>query len=239
TTSQLSKGDLTARAELDGAPAEIRQLGDTLAEMATRLNTRQGELRAAIEQKEEMLREIHHRIKNNLQTVTSLLNLYSRGVKYEPAMQALQDVRIRVQALALVHRHLYESPENRSVDARALIGDLCHLIQLSSGVARARVAILAEIAAVEIGIERAVPLALLVTEVVSDVLKHAFPNGRSGKVRVTLTVEQSAEMRLVICHDGVVPPQPAEPADGKGAELEHALGLSLMRGFAAQLGARQ
>lgn len=239
TTSQLSKGDLTARAELDGAPAEIRQLGDTLAEMATRLNTRQGELRAAIEQKEEMLREIHHRIKNNLQTVTSLLNLYSRGVKYEPAMQALQDVRIRVQALALVHRHLYESPENRSVDARALIGDLCHLIQLSSGVARARVAILAEIAAVEIGIERAVPLALLVTEVVSDVLKHAFPNGRSGKVRVTLTVEQSAEMRLVICHDGVVPPRPAEPADGKGAELEHALGLSLMRGFAAQLGARQ
>lgn len=235
TTSALSRGDLSARAELEGAPAEIRQLGDTLAEMAARLNARQGELKAAIGQKEEMLREIHHRIKNNLQTVTSLLNLYSREAKNEVAMHALLDVRIRVQALALVHRHLYESPENSSVNAKPLVSELCQLIQLSSGVARARVAILADVAAVEIGIDRAVPLALLVTEVVTDILRHAFPNGRSGTVRVSLVAIDGADLRLGIQHDGV---ERDAPAQSEGV-LDHDLSASLVRGFAAQLGARE
>ncbi len=238
TTSALSRGDLSARAELDGAPAEIRQLGDTLAEMATRLNTRQGELKAALGQKEELLREIHHRIKNNLQTVTSLLNLYSRDAKNQSAMHALQGVRIRVQALALVHRHLYESPENRSVNAKGLVGELCQLIQLGSGVARARVAILADVAAVEIGIDRAVPLALLVTEVVADILGWAFPDGRSGTVRVSLAVIDGDDLRLGICHDGIARPMPADSGAMAQSPLEQELGAALMRGFAAQLGAR-
>lgn len=234
TTSALSRGDLSARAELDGAPAEIRQLGDTLAEMATRLHTRQGELKAAIEQKESMLREIHHRIKNNLQTVTSLLNLYSRGVKNEPAMHALLEVRIRVQALALVHRHLYDSPDNRSVNAKALIGELCQLIQLSSGVARTRVAIVADVASVDISIERAVPLALLVTEVVTNALKNAFPDGHSGTVRVTMKVVDNAALLLTISHDGL---EPAQPAEHEARVDDQDLGASLTRGFSIQLGA--
>ncbi len=234
TTSALSRGDLSARAELDGAPAEIRQLGDTLAEMADRLNTRQGELKAAIGQKEEMLREIHHRIKNNLQTVTSLLNLYSREARNEPAMHALQDVRIRVQALALVHRHLYESPENRNVNAKLLLGELCQLIQLSPGGARGRIAILSDVAAVEIGIDRAVPLALLVTEAVTDILARAFPNGRSGTVRVVLAAVDAADLRLSILHDGLDGGAAAQSA----AAPEPELSASLVRGFATQLGAR-
>ena len=235
TTSALSRGDLSARAELEGAPAEIRQLGDTLAEMAARLNSRQDELKAAIGQKEEMLREIHHRIKNNLQTVTSLLNLYSREAKSEAAMHSLQDVRIRVQALALVHRHLYESPENSSVNAKALVSELCQLIQLSSGVARARVAILADVAAVEIGIDRAVPLALLVTEVVADTLRRAFPNGRSGTVRVSLAPIDGADLRLSIRNDGIRRDAPAQGETAPDLELS----ASLVRGFATQLGARE
>jgi two-component sensor histidine kinase len=254
TTTALSRGDLMARAELAGAPQEIRELGDTLAEMATRLNTRQGELKAAIEQKEEMLREIHHRIKNNLQTVTSLLNLYSRDVKNEPAMQALQNVRIRVQALALVHRHLYESPENRQINAKALLGELCQMIQLSSGGARNRVFIIADVAPVEIGIDRAVPLALLVTEVVTDALKNGFPDGRAGTVKVSLaTVEGAGSdgggtdgvgLRLSITHDGLErdgrerDSQDRQPGVNGQASLELELSASLIRGFAAQLDAR-
>ena len=238
TTSALSKGDLSARADLEGAPLEIKQLGDTLAEMASRLNTRQGELKAAIEQKEGMLREIHHRIKNNLQTVTSLLNLYSRGVKSEPAMHALLDVRIRVQALALVHRHLYEGPENRGVNAKALIGELCQLIQLSSGVARTRVAIVGDVAPIDIGIDRAVPLALLATEVVTNALKHGFPEGRAGTVRVTLAVAGNVDVKLTISHDGIDYSELAAAGREAGIEVEADLGASLTRGFATQLGAR-
>jgi two-component sensor histidine kinase len=237
TTSALSKGNLSARADLNGAPAEIKQLGDTLAEMAARLDARQNELKAALEQKEHLLREIHHRVKNNLQTVTSLLNLYSRGLQNEPAKQSLQEVRIRVQALALVHRHLYENPEHQSVNAKALLGELCQLIHVSSGVSRTRVALSVNVAPIDVGIEHAVPLALLVTELVTNSLKHAFPENRPGTVTVLLTVSADEVAELTVSDDGVgLPSRPDAGLDIFSAQTA-SLGFSLVRGFATQLGA--
>ncbi len=236
TTSALSKGNLSARADLDGAPAEIKQLGDTLAETAARLDTRQNELKAALEQKELLLREIHHRVKNNLQTVTSLLNLYSRGLQNEPARQSLQEVRIRVQALALVHRHLYENPEHQSVNAKALLGELCQLIQVSSGVSRTRVSLSVDVASVDVGIEHAVPLALLVTELVTNSLKHAFPDNRSGKVTVGLSVADGVA-EVAVSDDGIGLPSPSEDGPDIFSAQPTTLGFSLVRGFATQLGA--
>jgi two-component sensor histidine kinase len=237
TTSALGRGNLSARADLDGAPAEIKQLGDTLAEMATRLDARQNELTAALEQKEDLLREIHHRIKNNLQTVTSLLNLYSRGIQNEPAKQSLQEVRIRVQALALVHRHLYENPEHRWVNVRALLGELCQLIQVSSGISRARVALSVNVASVDIGIEHAVPLALLVTELVTNSFKHGFPENRRGAVNLLLTATPDGIVELTVSDDGIGVPSPPEGGPDIFATQTASLGFSLVRGFAAQLGA--
>jgi two-component sensor histidine kinase len=236
TTSALSKGNLSARADLDGAPAEIKQLGDTLAETAARLDIRQNELKAALEQKEHLLREIHHRVKNNLQTVTSLLNLYSRGLQNEPAKQSLQEVRIRVQALALVHRHLYENPEHRYVNAKALLGELCQLIQVSSGVSRTRISLSVDVAPVDVGIEHAVPLALLVTELVTNSLKHAFPENRPGTVTVRLTVADGAA-ELAVSDDGIGLSSPSEGGPDIFAVQPATLGFSLVRGFATQLGA--
>jgi two-component sensor histidine kinase len=236
TTSALSKGNLSARADLDGAPAEIKLLGDTLAEMAARLDVRQNELKAALDLKEHLLREIHHRIKNNLQTVTSLLNLYSRGLQNEPARQSLQEVRIRVQALALVHRHLYENPEHQSVNAKALLGELCQLIQVSSGVSRTRVSLSVDVASLDVGIELAVPLALLVTELVTNSLKHAFPDNRPGKVTVRLSVADGV-VELVVSDDGIGLPSPSEDGPDIFSAQPTTLGFSLVRGFATQLGA--
>ena len=237
TTSAMSKGNLMARADLEGAPAEIKQLGDTLAEMAARLHARQNDLKAALEQKELLLREIHHRVKNNLQTVTSLLNLYSRGLKNEPAKQSLQEVRIRVQALALVHRHLYENPEHQSVNAKALLGELCQLIQVSSGVSRTRISLLVDVASVDVGIEHAVPLALLTTELVTNSLKHAFPENRSGTVTVRLTVAGDGVAELIVSDDGIGLSSLAEGGPDIFSAQPTTLGFSLVRGFATQLGA--
>lgn len=235
TTSALGKGNLSARADLDGAPAEIKQLGDTLAEMAARLDARQNELKAALEQKELLLREIHHRVKNNLQTVTSLLNLYSRGLQSEPAKQSLQEVRIRVQALALVHRHLYEKPEHQSLNAKALLGELCQLLQVSSGVSRTRIALSVDVAPVEVGIEQAVPLALLVTELVTNSLKHAFPVNRPGTVTVRLTVAADGVAELIVSDDGIGLSSPSEGGPDIFSAQPTTLGFSLVRGFASQL----
>ncbi len=237
TTSALGKGNLSARANLDGAPAEIKQLGDTLAEMAARLDARQNELKAALGQKEHLLREIHHRVKNNLQTVTSLLNLYSRGIQNEPAKQSLQEVRIRVQALALVHRHLYENPEHQWINAKALLGELCQLIQVSSGVSRTRITLSVDVAPVDVGIEHAVPLALLVTELVTNALKHGFPESRPGTVKVRLTVAADGVAELTVSDDGIGLSPPSEGGPDIFSAQPTTLGFSLIRGFATQLGA--
>ncbi|MGH6928405.1 MAG: sensor histidine kinase, partial [Dongiaceae bacterium] len=109
TAKAMSQGDLSARADLAGAPAEIRRFGETFDAMAGHLETRRRELQEAVEEKDTLLREIHHRVKNNLQTVISLLNLQTKGLRVEGAKLALQQLKMRIQALGLVHRHLYES----------------------------------------------------------------------------------------------------------------------------------
>jgi len=238
TTSAFSKGDLTARADLGGAPAEIRQLGDTLAEMAASLNVRQMELRFAIDQKDLMLREIHHRIKNNLQMVTSLLNLYARNAETDQARQALHDVRIRVQALALVHKHLYESPEHRSVNLKPLLEDLCQLIRASLGAVGRRVTLSLSVAPLDVDMERAVPLTLLATELVSDAFRRGFPEGRTGTVNVEFHMTEDASARLTVAHDGVAESRGAPYSPSAFDEPTLVLEESLIRGFAAQLGAQ-
>jgi two-component sensor histidine kinase len=236
TAKAMSKGNLSARANLQGAPAELRLLGDTLGHMAKRLEARQSELREALAQKDVLLREIHHRIKNNLQTVTSLLNLHSKGIRSEGAQQALQQIRMRVQALALVHRHLYESETMRDVELRSFLGDLCQLLQDGSGTSRWRVRLGLEIASLRMPVERATPLALLVTELVTNSFKHAFPDNRYGTITVKLVTVEDGMAVLSVADDGVGLPESAGSDPTEMAEKGLGLGAKITQAFARQLG---
>jgi two-component sensor histidine kinase len=232
TAKEMSKGDLSVRADLAGAPVEIRRVGDTLGEMAARLEAQRRDLQAALDEKDTLLREIHHRVKNNLQTVISLLNLQTKGIRLESARLALQQLKMRIQTLGLVHRHLYESDNLKTVNLRTFLGELCRLLQDGSGAPYWRVRVDLEIAPVSLQIERAIPLALLVTELATNSFKHAFPNGRAGTITVTLTA-QGDVIRLTVADDGVgtSPPQAAN------SDEEHAgLGLVLTQALAKQLG---
>jgi two-component sensor histidine kinase len=232
TAKAMSKGKLSARADLQGAPAELRLLGDTLGDMAKRLEVRQNELHDALVQKDVLLREIHHRIKNNLQTVTSLLNLHSKGIRSDGAQQALQQIRMRVQALALVHRHLYESESMRDVDLRSFLGDLCQLLQDGSGTSRWRVRLGLEITNLRMPVERATPLALLVTELVTNSFKHAFPDNRYGTITVKLAALDDGMALLSVADDGV---GLLEVGSGDSAAKGAGLGAKITQAFARQL----
>jgi two-component sensor histidine kinase len=236
TAKAMSKGNLSARANLQGAPAELRLLGDTLGHMAKRLEARQSELREALAQKDVLLREIHHRIKNNLQTVTSLLNLHSKGIRSEGAQQALQQIRMRVQALALVHRHLYESETMRDVELRSFLGDLCQLLQDGSGTSRWRVRLGLEIASLRMPVERATPLALLVTELVTNSFKHAFPDNRYGTITVKLVTAEDGTAVLSVADDGVGLSEAAGSDPAEMAAKGLGLGAKITQAFARQLG---
>ena len=232
TAKAMSEGDLTARADLAGAPVEIRRFGEDLGEMAARLEARRRELQEAVEEKDTLLREIHHRVKNNLQTVISLLNLQTKGMRYEGAKLALQQLKMRIQTLGLVHRHLYESEGLKTVDLRTFLGELCRLLQDGSGVSYWQVRCALDIAPVSLPIERAVPLALLATELVTNAFKHGFPNGRTGTINVQLTIDQD-DARLLVADDGVGT-SPTMAGDELGDRP--GLGVVLIDALARQLG---
>ncbi len=224
-------GHLTAEAELRGAPSEFRELGETLHRMAVRIQARESELQVSLNQKQLMLREIHHRVKNNLQTVTSLMNLYARLPRGEEFKQAFADVQLRVNTLALVHRHLYESQDLQDIDFAPFMANLCALLQDGSGISARRVRLVSSIPNLQMNGDRAVPLALLTTELVTNSFKHAFPHGRSGTIRVELAVDDADNAVLTIADDGVGP-----PSDAAGTHIS--MGRALIDAFTKQLGGK-
>jgi two-component sensor histidine kinase len=228
--SSMSVGDLSVKREFEGAPAEIRELAETLREMAMRLDEREADLRQSLAQKQMMLREIHHRVKNNLQTVTSLLNLYARIPRGEAVKQAFADVQMRINALALVHRHLYESQDMQEVDLHPFMTNLCSLLQDGSGVPPRRVRLHVDIPHVRVTGDRAVPLALLTTEILTNSFKHAFPDQRAGTISIGISREPDGMAKLVIADDGV-----GQVERKDGGDLRGGMGQTLIEAFTRQL----
>jgi two-component sensor histidine kinase len=215
---------------LHGAPIEIWQLGENLKAMATRIEHREADLRDSLAQKQLMLREIHHRVKNNLQIVTSLLNLYARLPRGDIFRQAFSDLQMRINALALVHRHLYESDDLKEIDLAPFMKNLCSLLQDGSGIPSRRVKMTINFPQLRMIGDRAVPLALLTTEILTNCFKHAFPGQRAGSIDISMTVADDGIATLSIIDDGVGPTQ-IDKTDG-GATM----GSTLIAAFTKQLG---
>jgi two-component sensor histidine kinase len=226
----ITLGEVPEPHNFSGAPTEIRELNDTLMTMAARIKAREAELSESIAQKQMMLREIHHRVKNNLQTVTSLLNLYARIPRGEAIKQAFADVQTRINTLALVHRHLYESQDLREIDLAAFMSNLVRLIQDGSGVPTRRVRLKVDIPSITLSGDRAVPLALLTTEILTNAFKHAFPDHRPGNILVQIRAEPDGKAVLTIADDGVGTTEPETEVSTK------TMGQNLIGAFTRQLG---
>ncbi|MGM0583880.1 MAG: sensor histidine kinase [Pseudomonadota bacterium] len=222
------RGFYDERPDFAQAPRELRDLCDTLALMAHRIEVREEELRASLKQKDVIIREVHHRVKNNLQIVSSLLNIRGGGAASGAGAEAaLSEVKAHVRALAVVHRRLYESDDVERVDLRAFMTELCqNMLAVLSGPNR-RVELDIDIPSFMIATDRAVPLALLVTEAMTNSLKHAFPDGRAGRISVSFAGEGEETGTLTVADDGVG--MPASAPDRPG------IGLQLIEAFARQI----
>ncbi len=212
---------------------EVTELAGSFAQATASLNQREQELRSAIAQQEVLMQEIHHRVKNNLQIIASLLNLQAARIKAPEARAEFQSARDRVRALATLHRYLYAHGELHMVDMRAFFAELCgQLFQAFNEAEGARIAL--DIIAPDLNIssDQAVPIALIVTETVGNALKYAFPANRRGRIQVEFVVDAANMGRLTIRDDGVGLDQRGEPQHTEG------LGLQLVRGFAKQIGAQ-
>lgn len=220
---------------LGEAPQEIQELAASLTRMMETIQARNAELREAVDHRETLIREIHHRVKNNLQIIASLVNLQMRGVRDDRARQAMMTVRSRVNALALIHRSLYETDELQRIELNSFLRALMDQVAEFLDAKRRNIEVSVEVPPVSVPAETAVTLALLVTEALSNAFKHAFPVEGGGVVRIRMIVDEGKPPVLIISDDGVGGSQ-GGPLDEAEEDREGNLGHQLMLGYARQLG---
>ncbi|MBP0446079.1 sensor histidine kinase [Roseomonas sp. SSH11] len=209
-------------------PREVRDVEQAFSDAAAALARREGDLRAALEQRDALMAEIHHRVKNNLQIVSSLLNLQAGRIGDPAAAEEFLAARNRVRALATLHRHLYMQHSFEAVSLVPFLTELTNQQFASHNEAPGeRLALRLDVADIAISTDQAVSLSLLVTEAVGNAVEHAFPDDMRGTVWLTLSADE-AEVTLVVRDDGIGLPDRKDRPRG--------LGLQLMEGFAKQLG---
>jgi two-component sensor histidine kinase len=186
-------------------------------------------LRTSLDEKTALLREVHHRVKNNLQIVSSLLNLQADQEKSQPALAALRDTQTRVRSMALLHEMLYRTENLARINGAAYIEGLCAHLFHALGADPNRVRLDCRAAAVELGLDQAVPCGLIVNELVSNAIEHAFPEGRAGLITVELRRDADDRLALTVADDGA-----GFPA-GFDFSRTSTLGLQLVRVLANQL----
>jgi len=198
---------------------------------ALRRKRDESDLRSSLLEKEALLKEVHHRVKNNLQVITSLLRLETRRHPLPETQRVLIDMQGRIQSMALLHESLYRSGNFATVDLAAYVAHLAGQSFRAQGITAESVVLDLALTPVSVTMERAVPCGLLVNELLSNALKHGFPPGRRGRIRVDLRVA-GLEAVLSVTDDGV-----GLPADFD-ARRQHSLGLQLVADLARQLGGR-
>jgi len=189
----------------------------------------QSELQDALKERDTLLHEVHHRVRNNLQVITSFLNLQMSKYGAGAASDALREAQVRIQALALVHNQLYRESNLDRIDVARLLPSLSQNVLRTYG-AIDRVTLSTSLFSWSLTVARASPLALLVTEAVTNALKHGFPAGRAGRIWLEAWWS-GARPVLRIADDGV-----GMRVDDRVRD-RRSIGLEVMHGLAAQLGA--
>jgi PAS domain S-box-containing protein len=165
------------------------------------------QIQASLKEKELLVREVHHRVKNNLQVIYSLLRLQSKSVTDPKALELFQDSQARVKAMALLHETLYQSQDLSRIDMAGYISTLTGQLFKSYGISSDAVRLKLNIAPVSLSMETAITCGLLINELVSNSLKYAFPNGRKGEVTIHLSSNHNGAYTMIVGDNGVgLPP---------------------------------
>jgi two-component sensor histidine kinase len=153
------------------------------------------------------LKEIHHRVKNNLQIISSLLSLQSRHIQDPRALEVFKEGQSRVRSMALIHEKLYQSKDLARVDFSEYVRNLTAYLFRSYEINSGRVGLKIQVEDVLLAVDAAIPCGLIINELVSNSLKHAFAGGRSGEISITLRPEDEGWLTLIVADNGAVCPR--------------------------------
>jgi two-component sensor histidine kinase len=189
------------------------------------------QLRLSIDEKEVLLREIHHRVKNNLQIISSLLNLQAGRIDDGRLYNAFLSSQDRIQSMSLVHEQLYQSEDLAKVDFAVYVENLVAHLLRSQESEPGQIDLVVNADQVFLNIDTAIPCGLIVGELVSNSLKHAFPEGRRGRIDVSLKPKEDDHWLLSVSDDGVGMDQDND------LQITDTLGLQLVNALVRQLSA--
>lgn len=194
------------------------------------LKKKNDQIRKALNEKEVLLREIHHRVKNNLQVISSLLSIQSRKIDDPSAQEAMQESRNRVRSMALIHQNLYQDEQLVGVGTKEYIEKLSKSLVENYKVGDGQIDIETDIDDVKLDVDTIIPLGLILNELISNALKYAFDNRKKGKIIVKLKKVQS-RLNLQVADDGVGIPETL------AFQNSDSIGFRLIQAFSTKLGA--
>ncbi len=186
-------------------------------------------LKASLQEKELLLREIHHRVKNNMQIISSIFQLQSEYIKDKQSLATLRESKNRVDVMAIIHEKLYQSKSLAKINFQEYIDELITNLLISYGVNTNMIRSEIDAEGILFDINTAIPCGLILNELISNCLKHAFPEGRSGLIKITLHPEGEDIFTLTVSDDGIGIP---EKLDFRNTET---LGLQLVTALTGQL----
>ena len=219
--------ELTSRFFID--PATKEKWTVTINTDLTTRKQAESQMCTALQEKEALLHEVHHRVKNNLQVISSLLSLEARR-DLEPGTKAvLQEMKGRIRSMALLHETLYRTKNFARVDLAGYLREVAVKLFRAQNADPSAVRLVLELAAAEVELDQAMPCGLLINELLTNTLKHGFPDGRHGEVRLGLQQTADGRVHLQVSDDGI-----GLPAD---FDLSRAntLGLQLVSDLTRQL----
>ncbi|NQY73608.1 MAG: PAS domain S-box protein [Candidatus Margulisbacteria bacterium] len=188
----------------------------------------ENKLRKSVHEKDILLKEIHHRVKNNLQIVTSMLNIKANSIQNQHIKKVMEDCRERVHAMSLIHETMYQSPDVSQVDFTKYIKNLVNMLFIAYNTRADEIKLSLDVEDIFLSLDSAVPCGLIINELVTNALNHAFPKGRQGIVSVSVYRKVNL-IHICIQDDGIGIPPEIDPnaASSFGLYLVHVLVMQI------------
>lgn len=215
-----------------GAAIQNAQLYGAMEQEVRERIRAEEEIKLSLQEKEILLKEIHHRVKNNLQIITSLLNLQSGQIKDPEALLMFRESQARVRSMALIHEKLYQSKDLARIDFGGYVRELMVYLFRSYTVSPDQIQTELEMSEIYLDIDTAIPCGLIISELVTNAMKYAFPNGKRGRIYAGLKPLADGSLMLTVADNGV-----GFPEDFNWRQSD-SLGLQLVNTLTAQLHGR-
>ena len=229
-TGLRKNGDIfPAEANISQVEIDGRQIFTAILRDVSEQKLIENKLRESLKEKEILLQEVNHRVKNNLQVILSLFALQGESTNDPERIAMLSEIRLRIQSMAMIHEKIYKSERLGQINfqqyVKDLITEIFHTYRISSGSVRLTL----EVAPVSLEINRAVPFALILNELTSNALKYAFTAKEKGNLSISLKLEKDKLLLLTVSDDGIGIPKKIKFSSTK------TLGLRLVRVLTRQL----